>query len=62
MIEVKYSETETYPSVTSSTRNPIWIVLSLDPSIWGDKVATNCLSHTTVVSGFIKSLVLLFWK
>ena len=61
MIEVKYSERETYRSVTVSTTNPIWIVLSLDPNLWGDKVATNYLSYTIVMSGFIKSFVL-FWK
>jgi len=62
MLEVKYSERETYPSVTLSTSTPIWIVLSLDPKLWGYNVATNCLSYTIVKSGFIKRFMLLFWK
>jgi hypothetical protein len=44
---------ENLPSATLSTTNPTWIVLGANPSLRGERPATNSLSHGTAYVTFI---------
>jgi hypothetical protein len=40
---------KTCDSATLSTTNPIWTDLCVNPGLWGERPATNCLSHGTAL-------------
>jgi hypothetical protein len=42
---------KTCPSATSSTKNPTWTDPGSNPSLRGEKPATNRLSHGTALQG-----------
>jgi hypothetical protein len=40
------------PSATLSTTNPTWTDLGTNLSLYGERLATNCLSHGKAVTMF----------